>query len=381
MMQKKSPGIEKTIKEVILLCLVLIFIPGMMLLITGCGGAEGSDDPQQTITVTDSLGRDVEIPAGCDSIAALDSFAAEAMVMAGAGSRLVVAANGVQSNVILQEIYPPLNELAEVRSGGDINIEALQEAGTKLVIIKEANYRRSGEASKLDKLGIPYLVTRYSTMEEQIQALEFIGTVCGGEAQTRMDELTGYYRKVIDLVTEHTDRIPEKDRVRVYHSINEIARTDGRQSLGTDWITCAGAVDVSSGENVNVNGTDYQASVEQIYSWDPDVIICNEADTADYVLRDSKYQGLRAVREKAVRTIPVGASRWGRRGSVETFFAMLWLGSELYPEVYADVDLKKEVKEFYENVLGVEVDDALYEKILSGREIRRPADNVGGGNL
>ena len=107
-------------------------------------------------------------------------------------------------------------------------------------------------------------------------------------------------------------------------------------------------------------------------------MICNEAATKDYLLTDSKWSGLRAVEEKQVYNIPVGATRWGQRGSLETFFAMIWLGVTIYPEYYADFDLKQEVTEFYDEILGLQIDDDAYEKMMSGTGIRN-ASSVSGG--
>ena len=361
----------------LILCVLLIVLTALSF--ASCSKQNKQKPSSENITVTDSVGRSVKVPQGSDHIAVLDSFTGEAMVMAGAGDQMVACPGGVSSDLILREIYPGLDSIPAAASSGAVNIETLAATGAEVVFVKESLYESGGETDKLDKLGIPYLVIGYKNMDEQIAALDLIGEVCGGEAGEKMDRITDYYEKTIETVSEHAKQIPEDQKIRVYHSINEIARTDGEESIGTDWIETTGAVNVSAGLKDPVEGRDYQASLEQIYEWDPDVVICNAADTTDYVYSDSKWQGLRAVREKNVKTIPVGATRWGQRGSVETYFAMLWLGCELYPEVYSDIDLKKEVTDFYGDLLGIEVSDELYESILSGRGVRKSGNNTGGG--
>ena len=159
-----------------------------------------------------------------------------------------------------------------------------------------------------------------------------------------------------------------------------IIELDGENSLGNDWISCAGAENVSAQltESLQADGGDYYAGIEQIFVWDPDVVICNEAETKKYLLSDGKWSGLRAVKEKQIYNIPVGATRWGQRGSLETFFAMIWLGVTIYPEYYADFDLKKEVTQFYDEILGLKIDDGTYDKMLSGSGIRNASDASGG---
>ena len=134
-----------------------------------------------------------------------------------------------------------------------------------------------------------------------------------------------------------------------------------------------GAIDVSAGEAGNSDRGDYTATLEQVFVWDPDFVVCNEVNTVDYLLTDSKWVGLRAVMEGRVHNIPIGAGRWGQRGSLETWWAMIWLGKLVYPEYYADFDLRAEVTAFYGDVLGVEVTDELWADILAGRDLRKHA--------
>ena len=362
----------------IILCIVIAILA--ILSLAGCNKKPTSPTTDKLITVTDCVGRKVEVPVGSQRIAAPDAFAAEAMVMCGAGKQLCACPNRMRTDVILQKIYPKLSKVPTTSSNGAVNVETLTQIGAEVAIIKQEMYEAGTETIKFDKMRIPYVVIGYETMEDQIKALKLIGEICAGKPAEKMKQITDYYEQTIGLCENLAAGIPEDQRIRVYHSINSVERTDGQKSVGTDWIRTVGAVNVSADLDQAVEGHDYQAGLEQIYAWDPDVVICNAADTTDYMYTDSKWKGLRAVREKQVKTVPVGATRWGQRGGVETFFAMIWLGSEIYPDEYAGIDLKKEVKIFYKDVLGVEVDDQLYEEILSGRGVRQAGTNVGGGN-
>lgn len=246
-----------------------------------------------------------------------------------------------------------------------------------LILLKGAMYENESERAKIDKLGIPYLVIKYKNMQEQIYAIKIIGDAVGGQCQEKAYAINDYYQKTIKMAHNLSEKIPKEKQLRVYHAINEVVRTDGLDTLGYDWITCVGAVDVSAQGNLNFVDEDYFAGMEQIFAWNPDIVICNEASTMNYLLEEPKWKGIRAVRDKRVYNIPVGATRWGQRGSLETFLAILWLGKTIYPEYYRDVDLKKEVCSFYQNYLGIELDDATYQLILSGDGIRGRSLNAG----
>lgn len=402
------------LKKIAALLTTLCISAAMVLSMTACGGADVSGDGQNAggkegtafnisadysapdfspaaipdpvlsengdkITVIDSLNREVEIPAEPERIAVLDSFAGEAAVMTGAGERMVTCPNGVKSDSLLCRIAPHLNDIEAVMSGGSFNAESLLALSPDVIMIKESLYSADDERAKLEKLQIPYIVVGYDNMAEQIYALKLVGAAEGSECREKAEKIADYYCDVIKRVSADAAKIPDNQMIRVYHSINEAVRTDGENSLGNDWISCVGAEDVSAAytDSMQADGVDFCAGLEQIFDWDPDVMICNEASTKDYLLSDSKWTGLRAIREKNVYNIPVGATRWGQRGSVETFFAMIWLGQTIYPDYYSDFDLQAEVTQFYSEMFEIDVDNDLYEMMLSGSGIRNASQNGG----
>lgn len=358
---------------IIVLCIILCF----------CGGCGSQGDfssesvSESTSTYIDCVGREVELPDHIERIAAIDAFSGELMVMIGAGDKLVACPDGVKSDLLLQEIYPDLTQVSVVQSGGTINAEALMALKPDVVLLKYGLYISDGEVEKLEKLGIPYLVIGYTTMEEQMDAIKLIGQVAGGNAENKANQIYDYYEKTIMLAAEKKKQIPEDQQKTIYHSINQTFRTDGKNSLGADWISAVGCKNCSVGETLQAEGDGYYANEEQLFVWNPDVIICNAKTSQEYFMTDEAWKGLKAVRENQVYQIPVGATRWGQAGSVETFFAILWLGTTLYPSVYGDIDLKDEVCSFYKDILGVTVTDEMYDKILSGDGIRMASSNAG----
>ena len=347
------------------------------LVMGGCSGSGSSGDAGGVLSVTDCVGRNIEVPANPQRIAGLDSFAGELMVMCGAGPQLVAVPGGVASDVLLRQLYPELADLPAPMQNGAINIEELFSCSPQVVLVKQEVYAAKGQRELLDKTGLPYAVVGYDSMETQIAAMELVGQVCGGQANERASALAQYYRDVIAEVERRADGLEDAGRKRVYHAINALVSTDGATSLGGDWVTAVGAIDVSAVDGQATTATDYTASLEQIYEWDPDVFVCNSAETTKYLLEKENCAGLRAVQEKQCYTVPVGATRWGQRGSVETYLAMLWLGCTVYPERYKDVDLQQRVTEYYKTFLGIEVDDDLYKQMLSGEGLRKQSKQAG----
>lgn len=342
------------------------------------GGAWSSSEPSGGAAheVTDSVGRAVQVPDDPQSIAALDSFSGSVAVLAGAGDRLMGAPGGVISNEMLAEVYPDLGSIDQL-SGNAINVETLLAADVDVVLIKRDLYDNGEETAKLDRVGIPYVVVDYDTLEGQMDAIRLVGEVCGPDAQEKAGAIADYYQQTVDLVESRAAQLDESEKVSVYHSINDPLLTDGAGSLGADWMKRAGAVSVSAQEGGKGGTGDYTATLEQVYTWNPDVVVCSTADAKNAILADEQWQGLDAVESGNVYNLPVSTSRWGQRGDPETFLGMLWLGKTLYPDLYTDIDLKQTVVAYYRDVIGLEVDDELWDAIVSGIGLR--AEGSGGG--
>ncbi len=327
------------------------------------------------VTITDMAGRTVTVPDSPQSICVLDPYAAAIVVMLGFGERMPTTVNAVGRSILMQSICPPLQDAVIVKTNGAINAETVLQYQTDLIIVGADMYASADEKAKLDTMAIPYVVVEYSSMAEQIAVVTLLG-----EALQKEDTAlayTDYYEDCIDLVTQTVpDNAPE-DAIRLYHSVNEAVRTDYPGSLGADWIGLMNVTNVSLDTPLSMTEDKAYATLEQIYNWDPDVIICNESGVADYILTDSKWQGLRAVLDTTVYQIPIGISRWGHPTSIETPLAILWLSEVLYPSLF-ETDIGDEVLRFYDTFYDYSLSADELESILTGVGVRTPKSALAG---
>lgn len=49
---------------------------------------------------------------------------------------------------------------------------------------------------------------------------------------------------------------------------------------------------------------------------------------------------------------------WWCRETCEAVLQPLWLASQLYPDVFADIDMRAETRDFYQRFFGYRLDDA-----------------------
>jgi iron complex transport system substrate-binding protein len=359
------PGIQtKTMTGMVLILLAAV-------LLSGCGAA---GQTANTVEVTDMLGRTVLIPEDPQRLAVLDPFSSQAVIMLGDGDRMVATVGGVKRDLLLQNISPSLINAEIVKEEGAINAEALLRLKADLIIIRGDDYAKRTERDKIERLGIPYLVVEYRTMEGHREAVRLLGESLG--CQEEASEYIHYYEESIKKVSSLTDAIADVEKISVYHSISTAIRTDSAESIGAEWTEVSGAKNVALNAELVSGEREYNTTIEEIYLWDPDVIICNESGVNEYILMAGQWQGLRAVREGRVYQIPIGISRMGHFNSIETPLAMLWLSELLYPELFIDRGFREELADFYLRFFDYGIDDAMIDSILSGKGIRAPG--IGG---
>ena len=348
-------------KTIYILALFLLFI----FVLSGCNFAGYSVN---TVEITDMLGRTVFIPEEPQRIAILDPFAGYAVIMLGYGDKMVATTGGIKRDVLIQSMLPSLVNTVVVKEEGAINGEALLKLKPDLIIIKGEIYNNTDERNKLDRLRIPYLVIEYRSMEEQCEAMRLIDKAFGNKEKA--EAYIDYYHETIRQVTEIVKNISDEKRPTLYHSINTAITTDAVDSIGAEWIAVTGVKNVSMNAELLFGEKQYNTTLEEIYIWDPDVIICNESGINEYILMSSQWQGLRAVREKRVYQMPIGVSRMGHFNSIEVPLAIWWLSALIYPEYFTDFDFREELKTFYSRFFDYELDQEAIDSILAGHGMR-----------
>jgi len=324
---------------------------------------------KNTRIVKDCYGRKVEIPAKVKKIVCLFSFSGHAVVLLGRGKDIVAVSNGITRDTLLLTICPSLLNAAVPKYKGAINIEELVKSKPDLAFISGDIGRNAGEAEKLNRFKIPYLIVDYCTIENQQFAIAMFAEALG--IPERGDAYLDYYNQCIDLVQNRTKNIPTDKKVRIFHSVLEPTRTDPKQSLTTDWIKKANAISVSAERDLQFVDGEFYAGMEQILLWNPEMILVNEPSAHRLILKDVRWSAMKAVKNKKVFQMPIGISRWGHPGSIETPLAILWAAKTIYPDLFKDINIRAETKQYYKRFFDFELSDELLEQILDGTKMRK----------
>lgn len=341
----------------------------LALLLCACA-SPGQEVTQSHNFIIDSAGRQVEVPESVDRIACLYAYAGHTTVLLGQQEKIVAVVNGLKRDVLMRRVLPEIDQMPTPYTSGAINVETLLMEKPDVSFVRLQNLQSEGEREKLERSGLTFVGVDFTTMAEQKDTIQYMGKIL--DAEERAQEYLAYYDKILSWIAERVKEIPEEQRPRVYHSVNEVARTDVKGSITDEMVKIAGIRNVIDEESsdIKLDGEKAFTTVEQIYKWDPDLILVNEPDAYRYFMEQDVFSGLRAVREQSVRQLPVGISRWGHPGSIETPIAALYIAKTVYPSLFEDVDMKEETREYYQRFFSLDLTDEEVEQILSGEGMR-----------
>ncbi|MGN0701974.1 MAG: ABC transporter substrate-binding protein [Lentihominibacter sp.] len=349
-----------------LIIISIVLVMAAAFAFTGCGGGEAGSTEGKIIT--DCAGRQVEIPENPERVACLYATAAHMMAMLDEGDKIVGCPNGVKFDVLMQIKYPEITETATPHQEGAVNVEELLRIDSDLALVSASLAANEGEMAKLEDMGIPCVVIDYTTIDELRSAVKVAGEVFDKEEKAL--SYIEFFDDTLAMVDERLKDVDMEDAPGVYHSVNEAIRTDPRDSICAEIMQRAKVEDISAAMGTASTDKNAYVTLEEIYKWDPDAFIANEYSVTDYILEDSKWSGLTAVKEKKVYTLPIGATRWCHPGSMEAHMGVLAVALQFYPEKFEDFDMKEYTADYYSEYFGLELDDEMIDNILAGEGMR-----------
>ena len=360
----------------------LTFLLALTLLLTACAPAPAA--PENKRTITDHAGFTVELPEKVERIVVCDIlplpsvlsvfFDSADKIVGMSGTSMNAAENG-----LLGQLYPQILK-AETGfiDGTTVNAEELLKLRPDVVFY---NASRTELGQQLRSAGFPAVAISvnkwdYNCIETLNNWISLLEEIFPDNA--RSEAVKAYSDKTLARVSERLADIPETQRERVlflYQYSETNIMTSGAKFFGQWWADAAGAINVAqeltSDNSVAVN-------MEQIYAWNPSVIIMTNftpagpADLYNNTVGVYDWSAVDAVQNQRVYKMPLGMYRSYTPGA-DTPVTLLWLAKTLYPSRFEDVDILTETKAYYLEVFGVELTDSQAESIFA------PAANAGTG--
>lgn len=329
-----------------------------------CVGSVEEADLGETHIVVDGLGREVEVPVEFDRVVTIPiPLASVFTTVDGGGERIVgmhPASYSAVEGSILGTIAPELLEAdtSFISEGFQVNVEELLALRPDIVFQWAS---QPEEIEKIEAVGIPVIAVGGGGQDFRSVRdwLVLVGEVTG--RTDRLQASLTYLEETERRIAERIADIPREERPRAI-----ALHTPPLQARAYDWIETAGAVNVA----VDMPRWISEIDIEQLYAWDPQVIVLsNFVDTQPEDLYTNAIEGydfspISAVQNRRVYKIPMGAYRWDPP-SQESGLMLWWLAKTLYPDLFSDIDLEREIRDFYREFYDYAVTDDEIASILA----------------
>ena len=328
---------------------ICLFLALLMLLsgLTGCSAAVRQEQ-KPTRLFTDSCGRAVEVPETIEHIVPSGALA-QIVLYTVCPEKLQSWASALTrtQKKYIPEAYWDLPVTGQYYGGSaTFNLEEVLSSAPDVIV--DIGERKDGIADDLDDLqdttGIPCVFIEAS-LDPMEDAYRLLSELTGDSEQA--SACADYIGQTLREAAEKTAQIPEHERARVIYAQGEYStEVLGKGSIHAEVLDYAGAENVAVLPELNSRGSS-DVSMEQIYLWNPDVLILSPDANFDEIFDDPAWETVSAVQAKRVYEVPGEPYPWlDRPPSVQRVLGVKWLGNLLYPELF-DYDMIAETQRFY----------------------------------
>jgi iron complex transport system substrate-binding protein len=346
---------------------ILFLLIGAVLLISGCGEKSTASTKSNSISIKDMTGRTVMIPEPKDikKVAILTSPQVLAAYVVGVQDRLCGVTNAVKNREMLNMFDPNLKKVPVVRAQmAEVNMETLLQSDPDIVIGSEQDMDQVDKSTKLTTLRVTSAQGGGSISQIKDE-IKFFGQIFNKPEKS--ERYVSYLENILSLIKCTLKDIPAEKRLKVFMGYNaDHLTTYGGGVFMDDWIKAAGCVN-AAGEISGMGGKEggqIPVSMEQVLSWDPDIIVIDSGNPDD-LLNNPAWSKLKACQNKRVYRLPAGLFLWNRASCEAAVMVPQWLAITAYPDKLNFMNIEDHVREFYFKIFGFRLTDRLIHNILN----------------
>lgn len=318
--------------------------------LAACGKKQGYDPLEgvQTRVVTDSAGRQVEIPADIRRVAPSGSTAQ--MILMPIAYDLLAGLSSSPSTAQMPYFPEEVRYLPTFGqfygSKANLNMESLIDARPQIII--DLGDKKDSIADDMDRIqkqtGIPTVFIE-ANLDDMAAAYRTLGDILNRSDMA--ESLAQFIEKTVSMARENSAKIPENQRLSVLFGTGSTGLAcNAAGSVQADVIDLVGAINAIIPQEVSNRGGGTTVSLEEVYAVEPDVILLSTGGPYD-TLTQGEWAGLRAVQSGKYYEIPGLPYDWmSSPPSVNRVLGIWWLGNLLYPELY-DYDMVQVAREYY----------------------------------
>lgn len=328
--------------------------------------------------VEDDNGTKVDVPDQINRVVVTNilPLASAVTVFLNDGSKVVgmhPASYSAAKTGLLGKLYPDvLKADTSFMKGAVLNVEALVALRPDVVLVNAPDKKtlETVRNAGLTAFGISPTKWHYDVIVTHSEWMKSLSELWPDQ-KGKGDLIDERSKAIAKLVADRTAKLPESERQKVLFLFRYDSRqivTSGKSFFGQYWCDAVGARNVAEG--LTADNANAIISMEQIYSWNPDIIFITNftaaqpGDLYTNAIASQDWSDVKAVRDQRVYKMPLGIYR-SYTPSADTPLTLLWMAKKVYPKLFEDIDLAKEVKTWYKDVFGVALSDADVEGMFN----------------
>lgn len=346
---------------------------------------EEADSQDEFFTMTDHAKNEVTLPVKIERVVVDQVPIAGTYVMykGGKSDNLIGLSASVLDAISKTALVKIAPDLLNVETGfnkdGELNIEELMKLDPDVVLYNAGNtkhYEMFKQAA-IPAVGFNTAGGISSADPTQLYAdwlrqLELVFREPG-----KMDDVIAYGDQAYRMVQDRIAQVPVDQRPDVMilftYSDGNILVPGATGHFGGNWLKAVGVNNVAA----ELQGVQ-TVTMEQIYQWDPDVILMpgpgqiqiNPLNLYHNDLEGVDFSSLTAVINKQVYTCDLGLWSWYTPNS-DAPLVLQWMAKMIYPDTFQDIDLNKETREYYKNFYNYELSDEELDYIFNNGNINQ----------
>ena len=330
----------------------------------------------ETVTVTDHADRTVEVPTNPEKVAILGIYPLASMLSVYLNSAETIvamepASANAAKNSVLIDLYPEIGNITtDILSGEDLNIEALVALEPEVVYYNAAD---KADLEKLENAGLTAVAFsptkwKFDVIETYRQWIGLLDQIYPSSSKNAklVDQ---YSTDIYNMIQETVAGVEQPQKILFLYQYDENAMiTSSSRFFGEWWAKAAGGMNVAS--DVQAETANAKITMENVYEWNPDVIFITNftkatpEDLYSNAIGTDDWSTVKAVQDHRVYKMPMGTYRTYTPSS-DTPMTLLWMAQAVYPELFAAVDVRAEVKDYYSQLFGITLTDDQIDRMYT----------------
>jgi iron complex transport system substrate-binding protein len=357
-----------------------IGLGGGIAFLAGCGASRTA--PAQTggstaggISFRDQQGRTITFDRPVTSVVTIPMPAASLLVAVDGGADHLAAMHNASwvamRDGILGTIFPKALELPHDIATQDFtpNVESIRALNPDVVI----QWSDAQLVAPLENAGLKVIGLVNNGTQEDVDAWIAMFAAMLGKPERATEIKDRSDRELAEVKDLAAGRNGPGPSILYFNRFVGGLKAAAAKTYNDFYIKLVGGSNPATGEDALPGTGMVGLDVEQVLSWDPEVILLGNFDAAlpQDVYGDPVWKNIAAVRSRRVYKVPLGGYRWDPPGQ-ESPLMWHWLSDIAFPQEQSG--LRSKITDYYRMLYNYRPTNADVDRILWAEQNRQSAD-------